>query len=116
MTVSGPHVREERERRGWTQKRLGQRLGLSQNTVSDIESSAVVGRKYLPKLDKAFGGAGWRSGAASSVAEERMPYGALGERVWSLERQLDDLQTRMANLTRLVEQLAHVERGKLPDT
>jgi putative transcriptional regulator len=42
-------IRSERETRGWTQAELGQRLGVSRQTVNAIETG-----KYDPSLPLAF--------------------------------------------------------------
>jgi putative transcriptional regulator len=42
-------IRTERETRGWTQAELGQRLGVSRQTVNAIETG-----KYDPSLPLAF--------------------------------------------------------------
>lgn len=42
-------VRELRERRGWSQAQLGERLGVSRQTINAIETG-----KYDPSLPLAF--------------------------------------------------------------
>lgn len=43
------HVRELRTKRGWTQAELGERLGVTRQTVISVETG-----KYEPSLSLAF--------------------------------------------------------------
>ena len=53
--VVAANVRAERARRGWRQRDLGQRLGWSADTVSDVESGRRrIGIEDMPRLCRAF--------------------------------------------------------------
>lgn len=43
-------IREAREKRNWSQKELGDRVGISQVAVMKIESGATVQSKFFPKI------------------------------------------------------------------
>lgn len=49
MTL-GERIREERERRGWSQADLGRRVRVSQVTIAKIETGATVKSKWLPEI------------------------------------------------------------------
>lgn len=48
-------IREAREKRNWSQKELGDRVGISQVAVMKIESGATVQSKFLPKIAQVLG-------------------------------------------------------------
>lgn len=48
-------IREAREKKGWSQKELGDRTGISQVAVMKIESGATVQSKFLPKIAQVLG-------------------------------------------------------------
>jgi transcriptional regulator with XRE-family HTH domain len=48
-------IREARERRGWSQKDLADRAGVSQVAIAKIESGATVQSKFLPKIAQILG-------------------------------------------------------------
>lgn len=49
-------VRENRERRGWSQDRLAERIGRSRETVSRLENGEIkLTDEYLGLLSEAFG-------------------------------------------------------------
>jgi len=50
----GDRIRVERERKGWSQADLGQRIGVSQVTIAKIESGQTVKSKWLPELMNAL--------------------------------------------------------------
>ena len=43
-------IREERERRGWSQADLGRRVGVSQVTINKIETGQTIKSKWLPDI------------------------------------------------------------------
>ena len=51
----GEIIREAREKRGWSQKDLADRAGVSQVAVAKIESGATVHSKFLPKIAQILG-------------------------------------------------------------
>lgn len=46
----GEIIKEAREKRGWSQKDLGDRVGISQPAIKKIEDGATTQSKFLPKL------------------------------------------------------------------
>jgi phage repressor protein C with HTH and peptisase S24 domain len=48
-------IREARERRGWSQKDLADRAGVSQVAIVKIESGATVQSKFLPRIAQLLG-------------------------------------------------------------
>jgi phage repressor protein C with HTH and peptisase S24 domain len=46
----GEIIKEARERKGWSQKQLGDRVGISQPAVKKIEDGATTRTKFLPKI------------------------------------------------------------------
>ena len=48
-------IREAREKRGWSQKDLADRAGVSQVAIVKIESGATVHSKFLPKIAQILG-------------------------------------------------------------
>jgi phage repressor protein C with HTH and peptisase S24 domain len=46
----GEIIRDAREKRGWSQKDLADRAGVSQVAIAKIESGATVHSKFLPKI------------------------------------------------------------------
>src|SRR4030088_2930074 len=48
-------IREARERRGWSQKDLADRAGVSQVAIVKIESGPPVQSKFLPKIAQILG-------------------------------------------------------------
>src|SRR3954465_11649773 len=48
-------IREARERRGWAQKDLADRAGVSQVAIVKIESGATVHSKFLPRIAQILG-------------------------------------------------------------
>lgn len=46
----GEIIKEARERRGWSQKDLGDRIGISQPAIKKIEDGATRQTKFLPKI------------------------------------------------------------------
>lgn len=53
--VLAANIRAERARRRWSQGELGDRLGMSQRTVSDVENGRAVTVEELRDLCAAFG-------------------------------------------------------------
>jgi phage repressor protein C with HTH and peptisase S24 domain len=51
----GEIIREAREKRGWSQKDLGDRVRVSQVTIVKIESGATAQSKFLPKIAQLLG-------------------------------------------------------------
>jgi transcriptional regulator with XRE-family HTH domain len=51
----GEVIREAREKRGWSQKDLADRVGVTQVAVAKIESGATVHSKFLPKIAQILG-------------------------------------------------------------
>lgn len=56
----GADIRQAREQRGWSQKRLADEVGVSQVAIMKIESGQTVRSKYLPDVLRALGLAGQR--------------------------------------------------------
>lgn len=52
---SGARIRELRERQGWSQRRLADKIGIKQQSLNAIESGKVLKSKYLPDLARALG-------------------------------------------------------------
>jgi phage repressor protein C with HTH and peptisase S24 domain len=46
----GEIIKEAREKRGWSQKELGDRIGISQPAIKKIEDGATRQTKFLPKI------------------------------------------------------------------
>ncbi|WP_441235633.1 helix-turn-helix domain-containing protein [Bradyrhizobium sp. 930_D9_N1_4] len=46
----GGIIREAREKRGWSQKELGDRVGISQPAIKKIEDGATRQTKFMPKI------------------------------------------------------------------
>lgn len=47
---AGEIIREAREKRGWSQKYLGELVGVSQPAIKKIESGETIKSKHLPKI------------------------------------------------------------------
>ena len=55
MAFFGKNVKIRRKERKWSQEKLGEKVGVSRNTISDIESGQdFVGAKTLVNLALAF--------------------------------------------------------------
>lgn len=79
---AGGIIRDERERRGWSQKDLADRVGISQPAIKKIEHGETARSKYLPKiaqvleidpalLDPSLSPSGITTGAKSSGATKK---------------------------------------------
>jgi phage repressor protein C with HTH and peptisase S24 domain len=55
METGGERVRLERERRGWSQAQLANRVGISQPAIKKIESGEIRQSKFLPKIAQVLG-------------------------------------------------------------
>lgn len=51
----GGIIREARKKKGWSQKELGDRIGISQPAVKKIEDGATNQTKFLPKIAQLLG-------------------------------------------------------------
>ena len=51
----GEIIREAREKRDWSQKRLGDLVGISQPAVKKIEAGETLHSKFLPKIAQVLG-------------------------------------------------------------
>lgn len=50
----GLAVRKLRERRGWSQKELAEKVGVKQQNIGQLENDEVLQPRYLSKLAKVF--------------------------------------------------------------
>lgn len=65
--VWGARIKHAREERGWTQRELADRIGVSRVTIAAYEAGNIIPRpKKLPRLENALG-------LASSVADLETP-------------------------------------------
>lgn len=53
--ATGAQIRQERERRGWSQKRLADEIGISQVAIKKIETGETVKSKHLPDIVRVLG-------------------------------------------------------------
>lgn len=51
----GEIIKEAREKRDWSQKELGDRVGISQVAIMKIENGATVQSKFFPKIAQVLG-------------------------------------------------------------
>lgn len=65
------NVRAERARRKWSQTELGDRLGMSQRTVSDLENGRAVTVPELLALCRVFGVTAGALLAGADAADRR---------------------------------------------
>jgi transcriptional regulator with XRE-family HTH domain len=103
LTASGRQLKAAREDRGWTQADVGEKLGVSQYTVSGIEHRAVIPRRHVSRLDKIFGGAGWRApvkGGATLVLDAPAGGPFILDELARLRGTLDSLRKRVEALER----------------
>ncbi len=113
--LTGPQVRAERERKGWTQDRLGKLIGGTQNAVTRIENSARVKPKWIAPLDKAFGGNGWRIAQHAAPQEHREvpPADWHLKEVDRVRKEMELLRAQMEKLRTFVEDAHKLKRGTL---
>ena len=90
MNTTGTTIKEERDRRGWTQQDLAAKLSVKQHTVSRLESTSIIRTKWLVKLDKAFGGTAWREQNTLTTPMDELEF---------LKQELDGIKSRVDKLT-----------------
>lgn len=67
--ISGQLIARARLARKWRQEDLAKKAGVSRTAILYQEHQQIVSRKFVPKMDAAFGGVAWRQDAPTeSVA------------------------------------------------